>query len=200
MSKKPADIGLSRTTRALLSRERTLLPPLPVTLKASRLHIAALRALVGLLAVGLAVSAIRHPAHIGANYALTVAFLAYATFVGAAVLHACSATINLTAEGFTFYRNFRMRFVPWRVVQSFRDAGGNGIWGIGSSNFVTWKYVPGVVNPRPKRIALAGLFGFDGFLPARYGITADELCDLLNRLRQHYGAPTPELWVAKKSG
>jgi hypothetical protein len=180
-------------------RERTLLPPLPVALKASPLHIAALRALVGLLATGLAVSAIRHPAHIRADYVVTVALLAYATFVGAAVLHACSATLNLTTEGFTFYRNFRMRFVPWRVVQSFRDAGGNGIWGIGSTNFVTWMNLPGVINPRSTRIALAGILGFDGFLPARYGIPADELCDLLNRLRDHYGAPTPELWVAMNS-
>jgi hypothetical protein len=88
--------------------------------------------------------------------------------MGGQALHAQHSPLRLTAEGFTFSKNFRRRFVPWHVVQSFR-------------------------------MFAAGLLGFDGYLPSTYGVPAEELCELLNRIRDRYGAPTPELWGASKS-
>jgi hypothetical protein len=179
-------------------REQTPLPSLPVTLKASWLQKAVLWGFVGLLVTGLAVIAIQRPAHVRAVSVATIALLAYFAFAVAAILHAQHSPLRLTAEGFTFSNNFRRRFVPWPVVQSFGDAGGSGIWGIASSNIITWRYLPGVLNPRPVRMFAAGLLGFDGYLPSTYGVPAEELCELLNRIRDRYGAPTPELWGVSK--
>ena len=116
-----------------------------------------------------------------------------------------SPRLTLTAQGFTFGGIFRRRFVPWSIVQNFEVPRGTGynisISGAdpyGLSNRVAWRYLPGVVNPTPRRTLYATLVGFDGLLPSTYGLSSDGLCKLLNAIRDRYGTPTPKLWGIAK--
>ena len=90
-----------------------------------------------------------------------------------------SSYLRLTPEGFTTCTLFRCQTVPWRHVRTF------GVGRIWHKKVVGWDpaaELPGVLR------ATKFISGYAAALPDNYGLTAEELVALLNRLRDEYAA------------
>ena len=88
-----------------------------------------------------------------------------------------SSYLRLTPEGFTTCTLFRCHTVPWRHVRTF------GVGRIWLKKVVGWDpavELSGVVR------ATKFIAGYASALPDTYGLTAEELVTLLNRLRDEY--------------
>jgi hypothetical protein len=190
-NKKPA---FSRASRALLMSDRSLLPTLPVAIKGSSSRTTRFALLMSLLLCTVAAVGMWQHAYGRAPDVEPTILFALLAVIAIATLRRDNAVLRLTTEGFDYSWGFRRRFIPWRLVQSFRDARGSGSRGLFTDKIIGWNYLPGIAKPKQLRMLGAGRLGFDGFLPSNYGMPANDLCELLNRIRDRYGAPTPELW------
>lgn len=88
-----------------------------------------------------------------------------------------SSYLRLTAEGFTTCSLFRCHTVRWQHVRTF------GVGRIGLKKVVGWDPaadLPGVLK------ATKAISGYASTLPDTYGLRAEELAALLNRLRDEH--------------
>jgi hypothetical protein len=92
-----------------------------------------------------------------------------------------SSYLRLTREGFTFCTMFKRRSVAWREVSKF------GVTRIGVRNIVGWDPSHG---PAGFDDTAKVLTGYASTLPETYGLTAEELAELLNCLRDEYATQT----------
>ena len=86
--------------------------------------------------------------------------------------------LRLSEEGFTMVSFFRKHFVPWECVESFRPIK------LGLNTMVGWNYAAeyklfGSYAPANLRLA-----GAEAALPDRYGMSAEQLCALMNEAKQ----------------
>lgn len=150
---------------------------LPVTLRTSRKKM--LLMLLGSLmfvAVGLWMQA-DHPV---SGYA-SIIFFGLCAVVSCVNLFPNSSYLRLTREGFTICSMFRCRSIEWRHVSNF------GVTRIGTRKMVGWNplHAPSKLGKTTKR-----MFCYVSALPETYGLSAEELAELMNRLRDDYTAPT----------
>ena len=105
---------------------------------------------------------------------LSIVFFGLCTLVFGISLLPNSSYLRLAREGFTVCSMFRSRFIDWRHVGEF------GVTRIGLKNMVGW-------NPShsPSNLGKANkaMCGYASALPDTYGMKAEDLADLLNRLR-----------------
>jgi hypothetical protein len=88
-----------------------------------------------------------------------------------------SSYLRLTPEGFTMCSMFQCRSIEWRHVSKF------GVSHIGTRKMVGWD----PAHPISKvGKATKLLSGYVSALPDTYGLTAENLADLLNRLRDEH--------------
>ncbi len=116
---------------------------------------------------------------------LAVLVFGFAAIVLAVCLHPRSAFLTLTSEGFTFAALFRKNYVAWSTVQSFATVR------IGLNRMVGWNYVPEFRESTSVRRANLAMTGIEAALPDTYGMTADELCALMNEVRERHENPAP---------
>jgi hypothetical protein len=110
----------------------------------------------------------------------SIIFFGLAAIIFAVTLHPKSAFLTLAPEGFTFASLFRKHFVPWSSVQSFAPAR------IGLNKMVGWNYMPGFQEHAKLRRANVAISGMEGGLPDTYGMSAEELCGLMNEIRKRH--------------
>ncbi len=108
-----------------------------------------------------------------------VAFFGLGAVVFTMQLLPNSSYLRLTREGFTMCSLFRCHTIQWRHVSKF------GVGRIYMKKVVGW-------NPAHE-ISKAGkatkaLSGYVSALPDTYSLRAEELADLMNRLRDEYAA------------
>jgi hypothetical protein len=106
-----------------------------------------------------------------------IAFFGLCAVVFCVQLLPNSSYLRLTAEGFTTCTLFRCHTVPWRHVRTF------GVGRIGLKKVVGWDPaadLSGIVR------ATKAISGYASALPDTYGLRAEELAALLNRLRDEH--------------
>ena len=88
--------------------------------------------------------------------------------------------LRLTREGFFVRSTFRSRFIEWRQASTF------GITHIGTRKMVGWDPTHPV-----SKLGETNQFicGYASALPDTYGLKAEELAELLNRLRDEHMRP-----------
>lgn len=97
-----------------------------------------------------------------------------------------SSYLELDDKGFTTCTMFRKSFVPWQDIAEFfpmtlqRPA----------RSMVALRYAPGYTRHATARKLVSALAGAEGALPDTYGRSAEELAQLLNRIRAER-CPTP---------
>jgi hypothetical protein len=88
-----------------------------------------------------------------------------------------SSYLRLTREGFTICSTFRSRSIEWRHVGTF------GVTRIGTRKMVGWDPSHPVSKlGKANRV----MCGYASALPDTYGFKAEELAELLNRLRDEH--------------
>lgn len=88
-----------------------------------------------------------------------------------------SSYLRLTSEGFTVCSTFRSRSIEWR------DVGPFGVTHIGTRKMVVWDSLRAVSKlGKANRLVC----GYASALPDTYGLKAEELAELLNRLRDEH--------------
>jgi len=90
-----------------------------------------------------------------------------------------SSYLRLTPDGFTMCSMFRCRSIEWRHVNTF------GVTRIGTRKMVGWDpaHPPSKLGKTTKLMS-----GYVSVLPHTYGLRAEELAELLNRLRDEHTA------------
>lgn len=91
-----------------------------------------------------------------------------------------SSYLRLTQEGFTICTMFKRRSVRWADVSKF------GIASIGTRKTIGWDLSQ---SPSTAEKAATIMTGYASTLPDTYGLTAEELADLMNRLRNEHTSP-----------
>lgn len=97
--------------------------------------------------------------------------------------------LELTSQGFTLRYGFNSSSHNWRDVQDF------GVFRKERMVFVVFNFARGYVPPTPRRQRTSAyarkLTGYDSSIGSpRYGMSAEELADLMNKLRQRYAGAT----------
>ena len=144
---------------------------LPVTLRSSRR-----KSVLGLVVCVLFVAAGVSMDHSLSIY-LSSAFFGLGAIVFAIQLLPNSSYLRLTREGFTMCSLFRCHTIQWRHVSRF------GVGHIYLKKVVGWD--PAHEISKPGKVTKA-LSGFVSALPDTYGLRAEELADLMDRLRDEY--------------
>jgi hypothetical protein len=90
-----------------------------------------------------------------------------------------SSYLRLTRDGFTICSSFRCKTIRWRHVARF------GVGRIYTRKVVGWD--PAHEISKPGKVTKA-LSGFVSALPETYGLRAEELAELMNRLRDECAA------------
>lgn len=145
---------------------------LPVTFRSGYRRLLAVAGLV------LAVAALMIRCRAGSAFSNGLAgFLAIAALVLFVLCLPQASYLRLTAAGLEFSNRFRRDFVRWSEIARFRvtDLGGHSIVG--------WDYVPGHSRSRPLQPVASAIAGVDGALPETYGLSGEDLAQLLNDLR-----------------
>jgi xanthosine utilization system XapX-like protein len=88
-----------------------------------------------------------------------------------------SSYLTLTERGFEFASLFRKHFIPWSQVGSFFPIR------IQSHRMVGWNYLPGVDELQRLRRINTAVAGAEAALPDTYGMSAEQLANLMNQLR-----------------
>jgi hypothetical protein len=146
---------------------------LPITLRSSRKK-AVLR-LIGCLAfVAIALSIDRSVI----GY-IAVVFFGLGAVVFAVQLHSNISYLRITYEGSTMCSLFRCYTIQWRYVSRF------GVGHICLRKVVGWDPAHEISKAGKATKALSG---YVSALPDMYGMRAEDLADLLNRLRDEYAA------------
>jgi hypothetical protein len=100
--------------------------------------------------------------------------------VGVVGLLPNSSYLTLTEQGFLFVSLFRKRFVAWSNVESFVPVR------IQRKKMVGWNYSSDYqASARLRRVSFA-MTGVEAALPDTYGISAEQLAELMNELRVKY--------------
>jgi hypothetical protein len=88
-----------------------------------------------------------------------------------------SSYLRLTNEGFTVCTMFKKRSVAWQDVSKF------GVTSVAVRKIVGWdpSHAPSTAEQ-----AATVVTGYSSTLPETYGLTAEELAELLNRLRDEH--------------
>ncbi len=110
-----------------------------------------------------------------------IAFFGLGAIVFTMQLLPNSSYLRLTREGFTMCSLFRCHTIQWRHVSGF------GVGRIYTKKVVGWDPAHDVSKPGKVTKALSG---FASALPDTYGLGAEELAALMNRLRDEYAAPS----------
>jgi hypothetical protein len=92
-----------------------------------------------------------------------------------------SSYLRLTREGFTVCTMFKCRSIRWVDVGKF------GVAHIGARKVVGWDPPQ---SPSTAEKAAAVMTGYGSILPDTYGLTTEELVNLLNRVRDEHAAQT----------
>jgi len=115
------------------------------------------------------------------DYALSgyaaIGFFALCALVFAINLLPNSSYLRVTSERFTMCSMFRSRFIEWRSVGRF------GVTRIGTRKMVAWDPIHSLSKLAKTNQAL---FGYACALPDTYGLKAEELAELLNKVRDGY--------------
>ena len=158
------------------------LPPLPLTLRPTRLRTALL--LLGSLGfTALGVFMARDGEWLGY---LVGGLFALGLPVFAVQLHPRAAYLLLNEEGFTYCSLFRVQNVRWADVQGF------GVIAVNSFRMVAWNFVPGHPRTGQARRLSQAVSGYEAALPDTYGLKPKELANLLDGLRQRWGEASAE--------
>ena len=88
-----------------------------------------------------------------------------------------SSYLTLTERGFEFASLYRKHFVSWSDVESFLPIK------IQSRRMVGWNYSPGFSKSQRIRRVNTARAGAEAALPDTYGMSAEQLADLMNQLR-----------------
>jgi hypothetical protein len=86
-----------------------------------------------------------------------------------------ASSLELSPAGFLVCSLFRKRFTRWQDVGEF------GVYSVGAARFVGFNYAEGRSRGRIGRQASALASGFEAAVPDTYGMTAEELADLMTR-------------------
>ena len=90
-----------------------------------------------------------------------------------------SSYLQVTREGFTICSSFRRRFIEWQQVGTF------GVSNLGFKKMVGWDATqPASTVGAANKL----LTGHSSALPDTYGLTVEELVDLMNRARDEYSS------------
>lgn len=101
-------------------------------------------------------------------------------------LYPGSTYLRLTSEGFTTATLARREFYPWTEIAQFTPIK------IGLNTMVGLSYVNPAAAPPVRRTRLR-LNGVEQVLPDTYGLSAEALADLLNRVRvEHSPSAAPQ--------
>ena len=158
------------------------LPPLPLTLRPSRLRaVLLLLACLGFTVLGVFMG--RHGDWLGY---LIGGLFALGVPISVLQFHPRAAYLLLNEEGFTFCSLFRAQSVRWADVQEF------GVIAVNSFRMVAWNFVPGHPRTGRARMLSQAVSGFEAALPDVYGLKPKELVHLLDALRQRWGEPPAE--------
>jgi hypothetical protein len=120
------------------------------------------------------------PEHPVSGYA-SIIFFGLCALVFCVNLLPNSSYLRLTREGFTICSTFRCRSIEWRHVGTF------GVTRIGTKKMVGWDPADSVSKLGKANKAVCG---YASALPDTYGLKAEELVQLLNRLRDEHNTQT----------
>lgn len=151
------------------------LPVLPLELAPTRWKYALLLLLsVGFVAMGVYLL----PAGQGMLAWGCIGFFGLCALVFAISLLPNASGLRLEDTGFVVRSLFRSHRTEWKDVGGFRPVR------IGNRVVVGFDYIPGALSPnaRLRRVSSA-LAGVEGALPDNYGLSAEALADLLNRVQ-----------------
>ena len=112
---------------------------------------------------------------------LNVAFFGVGVIIALVTLHPNSTYLILDKSGFTFSTMFRKAYFPWNQIQSFVVAR------VSLNKMVGWNFIPEYSGYQAARKINTGLCGAEAALPDTYGISAEELVEVMNTLRTRYG-------------
>jgi len=110
----------------------------------------------------------------------SIIFFGLCGLVGLVGLLPNSSYLTLTDRGFEFASLYRKHFVSWSDVDSFIPIK------IQHNRMVGWNYSPGFSKSQRLRRVNTALAGTEAALPDTYGMSAEELADLMNRLLAMY--------------
>ncbi len=106
-----------------------------------------------------------------------IVFFGFGALVGLVGLLPGSSYLTLTEEGFLFASLFRRHFVSWSNVQSFVPVK------IRFNPMVGWSYSPTFSESQRLRGINSAIVGVEAALPDTYGMSAAQLANLMNQLR-----------------
>jgi hypothetical protein len=150
---------------------------LPVTLRSSRKKMLLMLIIsLAFVAAGLWMLS-EHPV---SSYA-SILFFGVCAVVFCTNLLPNSSYLRLTREGFTTCSTFRCRSFEWQHVGTF------GVTRIGTRKMVGWDPAHSVSKLGKVNKAVCG---YASALPDTYGLKAEELAHLLNRLRDEHSTQT----------
>jgi len=108
-----------------------------------------------------------------------VIFFGIGSIAYAARLAARRNYLEISKEGLTMPSFFRSSFLPWDHVQNFY------VVAVMDTKLIGWNYIPNFTGRVALRRLNTFLVGAEGTLSS-YGMPADELAALLNRVRERY--------------
>jgi hypothetical protein len=156
-----------RSRKPLLTDE----PPREMTLYPSR------KAWLPVLLISIAFTAVgiwNIPEGEGMAWAASIFFGLGTVVSGLIVCFPKMTSLRLTDEGFIIQSLFRGQLVRWDDVSFF------GVTSVGGPAMVGFSFVVSYAGQKFGRQLARDLCGYDGALPDTYGMTADNLADLLN--------------------
>lgn len=106
-----------------------------------------------------------------------IIFFSLGVLVGLVGLLPNSSYLTLTEQGFLFASLFRKHFVSWSNVQSFVPVK------IQFNRMVGWNYSPAFGGSQRLRGINTAIAGVEAALPDTYGMSAEQLANLMNQLR-----------------
>jgi hypothetical protein len=110
----------------------------------------------------------------------SIVFFGLCGVVGLVGLLPGSSYLTLTERGFEFASLFRRHFVPWSNVESFVPVK------IQFNRLVGWNYSPAFRESQRLRGLNTAIAGVEAALPDTYGMSAEQLVNLMNRVRERY--------------
>jgi hypothetical protein len=107
---------------------------------------------------------------------ITVGFFGVGATVMALQFHPQSSYMTLDIDEMIVCSLFRCQHYDWRYIEGF------GTYCLSHNNFVGWNFTDDYPQ-RGRGLAISkGICGFEAGLPETYGLSAAELCTLLNNL------------------
>lgn len=116
---------------------------------------------------------------------LTVVFFGLGALVALVALVPGSSYLELSPSGISVRTLYRTWQVNWSDVSGFF------VSRIGGRTLVCWNYTSGYSAARRGRDISRNWAGVEASLPGKYGLSAEELVDLLNRWRVEHAGTRP---------